>query len=104
MHVWWSAVNRVTRSGAVLGPDQRLTPMQALRAMTLWPAWQHFDEQIKGSITVGKVADFVILAANPLTVDPMTIKDVPILTTIKADKVIFQRGMTPVARVPFARP
>jgi predicted amidohydrolase YtcJ len=104
MHVWWSAVNRVTRSGAVLGPDQRLTPMQALRAMTLWPAWQHFDEQIKGSITVGKMADFVILGANPLTVDPMAIKDVPVLTTIKADKVIFQRGVTPVARVPFARP
>jgi predicted amidohydrolase YtcJ len=104
MHVWCSAVNRVTRSGAVLGPDQRLTPMQALRAITLWPAWQHFDEQIKGSITVGKAADFVILGANPLAVDPMTIKDVPVLTTIKADQVIFQRGVTPVARVPFARP
>lgn len=104
MHVWWSAVNRVTRSGAVLGPDQGLTPMEALRAMTLWPAWQHFDEQIKGSISVGKVADFVILGADPLTVDPMTIKSVPVLTTIKADKVIYQRGVTPVARVPFARP
>ncbi len=102
MHAWWSAVNRVTRSGAVLGPDQRLTPMQALTALTLWPAWQHSDEAIKGSITVGKVADFVVLDADPLSVDPMTIKDVPILTTIKADQVIYQRGLTAVARRPFA--
>lgn len=102
MHAWWSAVNRVTRSGTVLGPDQRLTPAQALKALTLWPAWQHFDEATKGSIEVGKTADLVILGANPLAIDPMTIKDVPVLVTIKADQVIFQRGVTPVARVPFA--
>lgn len=104
MHAWWSAVNRVTRSGFVLGPDQRLTPMQALQALTLWPAWQHHDEALKGSITVGKVADFVILGADPLAVDPMSLKDVPVLMTIKADKVIFERGVTPVARTPFASP
>lgn len=104
MHAWWSAVNRVTRSGAVLGPDQRLSPMQALQALTIWPAWQHFDEGIKGSITAGKVADFVILGANPLAVDPMSIKDVPVLMTIKAGKVIFEKGVTPVVRTPFASP
>lgn len=104
MHVWWSAVNRVTRSGKVLGPDQRLTPMQALKALTIWPAWQHFDEDERGSITPGKAADFVILAADPLHADPMSIKDIAVLATIKADKAIYEKGVTPVARTPFAAP
>ena len=101
MHVWWSAVNRVTRSGQVLGPDQRLSPETALEALTLWPAWQHFDERIKGSITPGKYADLVILDADPTRIDPMRIKDVKVLTTIKEGVVIYQRGETPVARLPF---
>ena len=101
MHVWWSAVNRVTRSGQVLGPDQRLSPETALEALTLWPAWQHFDERIKGSITPGKYADLVILDADPTRIDPMRIKDVNVLTTIKEGVVIYQRGETPVARLPF---
>ena len=102
MHVWWSAVNRVTRSGFVLGPDQRIAPMDALRALTIWPAWQHFDEKIRGSITVGKLADFVVLDANPLTINPMKIRDVHVLMTIKEGQVIYERGVTPVAKVPFA--
>jgi predicted amidohydrolase YtcJ len=104
MHAWWSAVNRVTRSGAVLGPDQRLTAMQALRALTIWPAWQHFDEATRGSISVGKVADFVVLGEDPLAADPMRLKDIPILETIKGDQPIYQRGATRVARTPFAEP
>jgi len=102
MHVWWSAVNRVTRSGFVLGPDQRISPMDALRALTIWPAWQHFDEKIRGSITVGKLADFVVLDANPLTIDPMKIREVHVLMTIKEGEVIYERGVTPVTRAPFA--
>ena len=102
MHVWWSAVNRVTRSGFVLGPDQRIAPMDALRALTIWPAWQHFDEKIRGSITVGKLADFVVLDANPLTIDPMKIREVHVLMTIKEGEVIYERGVTPVTRAPFA--
>ncbi|WP_309604704.1 amidohydrolase [Phenylobacterium sp.] len=102
MHVWWSAVNRVTRSGRVLGPGQRISPDTALEALTLWPAWQQFDETIKGSITPGKYADLVILDADPTRIDPMKIKDVKVLTTIKDGVVIYQRGETPVARQPFA--
>ena len=104
MHVWWSAVNRVTRSGYVLGPDQRISPMDALRALTIWPAWQHFDEATRGSITVGKLADLVVLDANPLTIDPMKIRDVRVVMTIKDGQVIYQKGVTPVTKVPFARP
>ncbi len=101
MHVWWSAVNRVTRSGKVLGPDQRISPDTALLALTAWPAWQHFDEATKGSITPGKLADLVILDADPTRIDPMKIKDVKVLTTIKEGVVIYQRGETRVAHQPF---
>lgn len=102
MHVWWSAVNRETRSGQVLGPAQRISPQTALKALTIWPAWQHFDEAIKGSITPGKYADLVILDADPTRIDPRRIKDVQVLVTLKEGKVIYERGKTPVVRRPFA--
>jgi predicted amidohydrolase YtcJ len=62
----WSAVNRRTRSGRVLGPDQRIDVMDALRAVTLDAAYQHFEEGLKGSLEVGKLADLVILSESPL--------------------------------------
>lgn len=102
MHVMWSAVNRVTRSGYPLGPDQRLSPMDALRAITLWPAWQQHEETTRGSVTVGKQADLVVLDANPLTVEPMAIRDIKVLLTVKGGREIFRLGETPVARQPFA--
>lgn len=104
MHVIWSAVNRVTRSGYPLGPDQRLSPMDALRAVTLWPAWQQHEETTRGSIAVGKVADLVVLDANPLSVEPMSIRNIKVLLTVKAGREIFRLGETPVARQPFAAP
>jgi hypothetical protein len=104
MHALWSAVNRTTRSGAVLGPDQQIAPMDALRALTIWPAWQHFDEASRGSITVGKKADLVVLGADPLSVDPATIKDIPVLATIKDGQLVYEAGKTVVARKAFAQP
>ena len=90
MRMLWSAVNRRTRSGFVLGKDQALTPLEALKAQTIWSAYQHFEEDQKGSIEVGKLADFAVLSANPLTVDPMTIKDIEVLETIKEGKSIYK--------------
>ena len=98
MHVLWSAVNRETRSGKVLGPDQRISAETALAAITRWPAWQHFDETIKGSIAPGKYADLVILDADPTRIDPARLRDVHVLATIKEGKVIYERGKTPAAR------
>jgi predicted amidohydrolase YtcJ len=59
--------------------------------MTIWPAWQHFEEDKKGSIEVGKLADFVILSGDPTAIDPETIDTLKVTTTIKEDKPIYQR-------------
>jgi predicted amidohydrolase YtcJ len=85
----WTAVTRLTRSGKVLGPDQCITPEQALRAITSEAAWQNFQEKDKGSIEPGKFADFVVLEKNPLTADPLTIKDIRIVQTIVGGQVIY---------------
>ena len=64
--------------------------MTALKAMTIWPAWQHFEEDTKGSIEVGKLADFVILDKNPTTVDPETLDQIKVIETIKEGVTIFK--------------
>jgi predicted amidohydrolase YtcJ len=91
MRLLWIAVNRKTRSGFVLGPEQRLTPLQAIHATTLGAAYQYFEEDRKGSITPGKQADLVILGANPLQVDPDSIKDIPVIETFARGQSIFRR-------------
>ena len=91
MRLMWVAVNRKTRSDFVLGPDQRLTPMQALHAITLGAAYQYFEEDKKGSITPGKQADLVILERNPLLSNPDTIKDIAIMETFARGQSVFKR-------------
>ncbi|AXE65681.1 amidohydrolase [Hyphomonas sp. CACIAM 19H1] len=85
----WVSVNRETRSGQVLGEDQRASPMDALRAVTLNAARQYFEEAEKGSITPGKKADFVILSDNPLTMDPADLQSIRVLETIKEGVTIY---------------
>jgi predicted amidohydrolase YtcJ len=91
MRVLSATVTRVTRSGQVLGPEQRTTPLVALKAHTLWSAYQHFEEKSKGSLEVGKLADFTVLDANPLTIDPMKIADIKVVETIKEGKTVYRR-------------
>ena len=82
----WCAVNRVTRSGHVLGPHDRITAAEALQAVTLGSAYLiHRDDEL-GSLEVGKWADFTVLGDNPLTVDPMTLKDIPVRGTVVAGR------------------
>ena len=86
----WSAVNRVSTGGQVIGAAERITPMQALRAVTIDAAWQSFEEDTKGSIEPGKFADLVILAENPLD-HPASIRDIKVLETILGGKTVYAR-------------
>jgi len=90
MRVLAATVTRRTRSGDILGPHQRVDVITALKAMTIWPAWQHFEENDKGSIEVGKIADFVVLSDDPTTVNPETLAELQVLATVKEDKVIYE--------------
>ena len=85
----WSAVNRVTSGGRELGPEQRMTPREAVRAVTIDAARQLFEEERKGSIEVGKLADLVLLAANPLTADPMRIREIVVEETVKEGETVY---------------
>ena len=91
MFVAYATANRVTRSGKILGSDQRSTPLEAMKAITIWGARQHFEEERKGSITVGKLADLVILSGDPVGGDPSKMKDIVVLETIKEGKTVYQR-------------
>ncbi len=91
MRVLSATVTRVTRSGQVLGPEHRTTPLVALKAHTLWSAYQHFEEKSKGSLEVGKLADFTVLDGNPLTIDPMKIADIKVMETIKEGSTVYRR-------------
>ena len=85
----WSAVNRVRKSGKVFRPEERLTLEEAIRAYTYSPAWAFFEEDLKGSIEVGKYADLVVLGRDILTVDPLEIKDIPVLRTMTNGKFVY---------------
>jgi hypothetical protein len=91
MQVMWATVNRTSRSGKVMGADERLTPVEALKAITAWGAYQHFEEKTKGSLEVGKLADLVILSDNPLTIEPAKINTIQVLETIKDGHTVFAR-------------
>ena len=90
MRVLAATVTRRTRSGDILGPDQRVPVEVALKAMTIWPAFQIFEEQDKGSITPGKLADFVILTDDPTAVDPETLDGIKVAATIKEGESIYE--------------
>ncbi len=79
----WSAVNRISRAGSQIGADQRVTAYEGLKCMTDWAAQQYDEQDIKGTLEVGKLADFVILDRDPLKVDPMAIKDIKVVETLK---------------------
>jgi predicted amidohydrolase YtcJ len=65
--------------------------MTGIRAMTIWPAWQHFEEDRKGSIEAGKLADFVILSGDPTSIDPELIDTLKVKVTIKEDRPVYQQ-------------
>lgn len=87
----WCAVNRVTKKGIVLGEEEKISPLEALYAVTKNAAYQYFEEDLKGTLKEGKLADFIILDQNILKVDPMEIRNIQVLETIKEGETIFKK-------------
>ena len=91
MRLVWATTNRLTRSGQVLGPNERISVEEALKAVTLNAAYQYFEEEHKGSIEVGKQADFVVLSENPLRVAKEDLLNIKVLQTIARGRTVFSR-------------
>ena len=86
----WSTTNRKTRSGKVLGEEQKISTYSALEAMTINAAFQHFEDDIKGSIEVGKLADLVVLSEDPLSIPVNELLELKIMATYSHGKEIFK--------------
>jgi predicted amidohydrolase YtcJ len=91
LHLAWTAANRLTASGAELGGGQRIPVIGALRAVTINAAHQIFEEETKGSIEPGKLADLVILSANPVELDPKLVEHIVVVETIKEGETVYRR-------------
>ena len=89
MHSVWCAVNRISRSGKIIGSQQKIDVYDALRGITCEAAYEYFEESSKGSIEEGKRADMVILDQSPLEVDPLDIQKIMVLKTYKDGKLVF---------------
>lgn len=87
----WCAVNRYTKNGTSLGKSECIPVIEALKATTINAAYQCFEEKEKGSIEIGKNADFVILSHNPLKINKENIKDIQVIKTIKDDRIIYSK-------------
>ncbi len=90
MRLLWSTTNRITRMGKVLGVEQKIPTYDALKAMTVHAAFQHFEDDIKGTIEVGKLADLVVLSKNPLDEPIESLKDLKVVATFSHGKEIFR--------------
>lgn len=88
MRVLSATVTRRTRSGDILGADQRVPVDVALKAMTLWAAWQHNEDDRKGSLAPGKLADLTILSDNPMTIDPDRLANISVTNSFKEGRPV----------------
>ncbi len=90
MKTVWCAVNRLTKGGTMLGEGERVSVYDALMAVTRNAAYQYFEENEKGSIKEGKLADLVVLGKNPLTARPMELADIPVVVTYKEGNEVYR--------------
>ncbi len=86
-----TAVNRETSGGQILGEAECISPLQALRGYTLYAAMCSFEEDIKGSLEVGKLADLVVISDDPLTMGPKQIKDIQVLRTVVGGRTVYEQ-------------
>ncbi|WP_259731114.1 MULTISPECIES: amidohydrolase [Synechococcales] len=91
MQVSWATVNRTSRSGKVMGSNERVTAFEAMKMITIWSADQFREGDQKGSIKVGKLADLVVLSANPVAIDPKLINTIKVMETIKDGRTVWIR-------------
>lgn len=91
LRIVWSAVNRLSSGGRLIGGAQRISVRDALKGITTHAAFQAFEENDKGTIEVGKLADLVILARNPLTVPPLELADIKVLRTMVGGRTVFEQ-------------
>jgi predicted amidohydrolase YtcJ len=89
LRLLWATTNRLTRSGQVLGEDQKISTLEAIKAITINAAYQYFEEDIKGSIEVGKQADLVILSKNPLSIPTTQLLEIKVQRTIARGQTVF---------------
>ncbi len=92
MQTVWCAVNRITRKGAEIGKEQSISVFDALKGITTYAAYAYHEEDKKGTIEVGKLADLVILDKNPLKADPRELMDIVVEETIKEGKTLYRRS------------
>ena len=86
----WIAVTRRTVDGSVLNPEQRIDRLEALRMWTLNGAYLTFEEELKGSIEPGKLADLIVISKDYLACPAEEIKDIEVLLTVVGGKVVYQ--------------
>ncbi|WP_159089095.1 amidohydrolase family protein [Tateyamaria sp. Alg231-49] len=89
MRILDATVTRRSRSNDIIGPAHRVDVITALKAMTIWPAYQHFEEDRKGSLEKGKLADLVILSNDPTAIDPETLDSITVVETIKEGETVY---------------
>ena len=87
------AVNQKTDYGNDYAPEEKITPQEAIRAYTLHSAYTSFEEAIKGSVEVGKLADFTILGADPTAVDSTEIADIPVQGTMIDGELLYSNDL-----------
>lgn len=85
-----SAVTRADMTGRVWGPRQRITVEEAIRCATLHGAYASYEEDLKGSLEPGKLADLVVLGQDPLAVDPFALVDVPVERTMVGGRWVYE--------------
>lgn len=105
----WAAVNRLTQSGRVAAPEQRISVADALRALTIEAAYSWRKEDELGSISPGKIANFTVLADDPLAIEPARLKDISIWGTVFEGRLFpippeLRRGPRPPRRPPKGQP
>lgn len=86
----WCSVNRITLNGVTIGEDEKISVLDAIKAVTINAAKQYFEDDKKGSLEKGKLADIIIIDKNPLEINPLDLYKIKILETIKSGEVLYK--------------